>query len=495
MAAPPAMDIYIPPSMSYFVKRLSGVTMNTVKLTNLSNTTASAGDTIRLRFPNNAIINLSSLTLYAKATTTVTTPDNHCVLPKLTQSLINQVRININGQTVSGGSLNDYGILYNIGSRCQQAPHHIKMLNLMHSGSDVPTPTACLANVPIAIDDWFGFLSCMPHYFHTGIVGEMIMEIVLAPNTVLACSSAALAASYSLSNIYANIEVLQFDNDMYSKILEMKLANGETLEISYNDAYSFFKPKSTTIEAQVSSNAITKVFTVPRVDNSTGSTARQYTITNIPVLGVGQYHLFDTGEGDHNTSEANITTACVAAFADSTKTMQWSVDNRLIPTNPAPLPECYQMLCDMFGDRASTSSSHSILQEPYELLPWTTVFPIVAPATSIVTASAIGEGGVLTNGKIMAQAFPTDTMIYRKLNPAYVYLRKNAIFGLNLELNETGDQRLISGFNSIGKNCVIRCDLSKIIAGTLSAKVDLLMFVLVKKCLKIRAGQQIFVDI
>ena len=62
-------------------------------------------------------------------------------------------------------------------------------------------------------------------------------------------------------------------------------------------------------------------------------------------------------------------------------------------------------------------------------------------------------------------------------------------------MNEGGDQRLISGFSSIGKNCVLRCDLTSIINGTLKGDVDLSMFVLVKKCLKIRAGQQIFVDI
>ena len=494
------MDVYIPPSMSYFVKKMSGVGLNTIRLTNLSNTTAACGDTIRVRLPSNSILDLSSFTMYMTATTT----GNYTTFPKLTQSLIQSVRVNINGQTISGGSNNEYGVLYNIGSRLQQNAHHIKMLSLCHSGNDVATPTANMTSKQLVIDDWIGFMSSLPHYFHTGIVGECIIEIVLNQNNCLPASAASVACVLALSNIYFTMQVLTFDNDLYSKILETKLMNGETLEIAYTDAYSFFKPKSTTIEAQVSSNAITKCFVVPRVAD-TAQTTRRYTITNAPVLGVAQNELFDIGEGLYNDTEATISAACVTTFHNTAKTMQWAVDNKLIPANPATLPECYQGLLDMFGDRASTMASNSILQEPYELLPWTTVLPIPATGAAppvarhiiIGTGATVSAGAeyTITSATTMAEAFPTDTMIYRALAPEYVYLRKNAIFGLNLEMNEAGDQRLVSGFTSIGKNCVIRCDLSKIIAGSLSAMVDLTMFVVVKKILKIRAGQQIFVEI
>jgi hypothetical protein len=155
------------------------------------------------------------------------------------------------------------------------------------------------------------------------------------------------------------------------------------------------------------------------------------------------------------------------------------------------------------GDRASTMAANSILQEPQELLPWTTVFPLPSTATPTARHIIIGTGATvsagaeytITNATVMAEAFPTDTFIIRSIAPEYLYLRKNAIFALNLEMNEGGDQRLISGFSSIGKNCVIRCDLTKVLDGTVSGYCNLTMFVLVKKCLKIRAGQQIFVDI
>ena len=498
--ASPQLDVYLPPSMAYFTKRLaSGMTLNTIKVTNLSNTTAACGDTLRVRFPNNAIIDMSSFTMYALATTS----GNYTVLPKLTQSLIAQVRININGQTICGGSLNDYGVLYNIGQRCQQDYSKTKMLEIIHSGLDVQVPTA-VTSEQIAVDDWFGFLGALPHFIHTGMIGEFIIEIVLASNLVLPASTKSVASALALSNIYFTIQQLQFDSDIYSKMIETRLLSGDTLEIAYNDAYSFFRPASKTIEAQVSARAITKVFVVPRVN----ATTRTYTSTNFPVLGVGQYHLFDIGYGI-DACDATLAAEDTAAdlyvdgFHTETNSMQWSVDNRLIPANPATMTECYQMLIDCFGDRASTMASNSLLQQPYVPVTWSTVFPIPASGATarhviIGTGATVSAGAeyTITNATTMAEAFPSNMYIQRYLPPEYIFMRKNCIFALNLELNESGDQRLISGFDSIGKNCVIRCDLTGVIKGaTLSANVDLLMFVLVKKVLKIRAGQQIMVDI
>lgn len=491
--ASPQLDVYLPPSMAYFTKRLaSGMTLNTIKVTNLSNTTAACGDTLRVRFPNNAIIDMSSFTMYALATTS----GNYTVLPKLTQSLIAQVRVNINGQTICGGSLNDYGVLYNIGQRCQQDYSKTKMLEIIHSGLDVQVPTA-VTSEQIAVDDWFGFLGALPHFIHTGMIGEFIIEIVLASNLVLPASTKSVASALALSNIYFTIQQLQFDSDIYSKMIETRLLSGDTLEIAYNDAYSFFRPASKTIEAQVSARAITKVFVVPRVN----ATTRTYTSTNFPVLGVGQYHLFDIGYGI-DACDATLAAEDTAAdlyvdgFHTETNTMQWSVDNRLIPANPATMTECYQMLIDCFGDRASTMASNSLLQQPYVPVTWSTVLPI-ATGKSVITADTANIGAEsYTTGAAMTLSFPSNMYIQRYLPPEYIFMRKNCIFALNLELNESGDQRLISGFDSIGKNCVIRCDLTGVIKGaTLSANVDLLMFVLVKKVLKIRAGQQIMVDI
>ena len=464
MSAPP-MDIYIPPSMSYFVKRLSGVSTSTVRMTNLSNVRATAGSTIKIKFPTNAIVNLSSFTMYAYGSTSAV----GC-FPKLSQSLINQVRVSIGGQMVSGGNCQEVGVLYNIGSRLQQGEQQTKMLKLQHLGSDCVEAAAIAdaAAVPVVIDDWPFFLSATPRYLHTGILPEIIVDIVLAPDSVLG-NNGANANTYTLDNIYFTIEVIQFDNDLYSKILETRLANGDTIEIPFNDAHYIIKPASNIIETQVSSNSITKLFVVPRAVN--------WGNQDIPENGLTQPFIFSAALANNATS-----------FRNRAATAYWSIDNKMYPQQPATLPELYQMTLDSFGDRASTLSANSLLTEP--------VFSLLVPQHGganrgfVLGTAVVANAGTVTNAEL-TDTIDTGIYYYKKIDPVDNYLGRNCIFFLNLELNEASDQRLISGYSSIGKNAVIRFDGSQLLT---AANVDLTMFVLVKRCLKVRAGQQIFLE-
>jgi len=462
------MDIYIPPSMSYFVKRLSGVSTSTVRMTNLSQTSASAGSTIKIKFPTNAIVNLSSFTMYAYGYLTGT---NAACWPKLSQSLIGQMRVSIGGQMISGGNCQEVGVLYNIGSRLQQSEPQTSMLRLQHLGSDCELTTGTATATyytggdvsrrdPIVIDDWPFFLSATPRYLHTGILPEMIVDIVLAPNAVLGSAG----ATYTLDNIYFTIEVIQFDNDLYSKILETRLANGDTIEIPFMDAHYIIKPASNIIETQVSANAINKLFVIPRATNSATTQA-------VPVNGLTKPFIFTA-----------VSSGTAGVFRNIAKTAYWSIDNKMYPQQPATVPELYQMTLDAFGDRASTSAANSLLLEPKLLTPTLLKADNTAIASFFV-ATASG-GAITTEVKL-----PPMT-VYKYIDPIENYLTRNCIFCLNLEINEGADQRLISGYSSVGKNAVIRFDASNF----LGVDVDLTMFVLVKRCLKVRAGQQIFLE-
>jgi hypothetical protein len=461
------MDVYIPPSFSYFVKRLSGVSTSTVRMTNLSQTTASAGDTIKVKFPSNAIVNLSSFTMYSLGTTTET----GC-FPKLSQSLIQQCRVSIGGQLISGGNCQEVGVLYSIGSRLQTSEAQQRMLHLQHLGKDCVSAGA--STVPVVIDDWPFFLSATPRYIHTGILPEMVVDIVLAPNSVLGGAN----NTYSLANIYFTIEVIQFDNDLYSNILQTRLVNGDTIEIPFLDAHYIIKPASNIIETQVSANAITKLFVVPRV---TG-----WGTLGDPENGLTKPFIFDAdiahrGSGPTTNDTAMISNA-VSAY--------WSIDNKMYPQTPASVPELYQMTLDAFGDRASTLSANSLLLTPMFDLPsaplvsgQTTHFCVAKEVANDASShvATFQYGGVVDISPFMVNKY---------ISPADNYLSRNCIFCLNLEVNEGADQRLISGYSSVGKNAVIRFDGSNLLPAT----VDLTMFCLVKRCLKVRAGQQIFLE-
>jgi hypothetical protein len=343
----------------------------------------------------------------------------------------------------------------------QQGEPQTSMLRLQHLGDDCVSAAAIATGIPIVIDDWPFFLSCSPKFLHTGIIPEMIVDIVLAPNAVLGGSG---GNTYSLSNIYFTIEVVQFDNDLYSKILETRLANGDTIEIPFLDAHYIIKPTSTIIETQVSANAITKMFVIPRIASSSSTQA-------VPVDGLTKPFIFTAG--------AN---ASVDNFRSSAKTAYWSIDNKMYPQTPATIPELYQMTIDAFGDRASTSSANSLLLEP--------IHPSATPFGTAKYISAVTQDASTKAITPTETSFSTDILLWKKINPVLNYLGRNCIFALNLEVNEGADQRLISGYSSVGKNAVIRFDGSQ----TLGADVDLTMYVLVKRCLKVRAGQQIYLE-
>jgi hypothetical protein len=384
---------------------------------------------------------------------------------------------------ISGGNCQEVGVLYNIGSRMQQGQPQTSMLRLQHLGNDCVSAAAIAAGIPIVIDDWPFFLSCSPKFLHTGIIPEMIVDIVLAPNSVLGGTG---ANTYSLSNIYFTIEVVQFDNDLYSKILETRLANGDTIEIPFLDAHYIIKPSSNIIETQVSANAITKMFVVPRVNGTWKpeggvDTTSVWSTQGAPVNGLTKPFVFDIGANAFTSSKNTDTNT--ALFISNAKTAYWSIDNKMYPTQPASVPELYQMTIDAFGDRASTSSANSLLLEPV----FGTLALTKADGTAPAAIFTAGSSGGTVNQEII---LPTNVMAYKYIAPVDNYLGRNCIFALNLEVNEGADQRLISGYSSVGKNAVIRFDASQLIKGL----VDLTMFVLVKRCLKVRAGQQIYLE-
>jgi hypothetical protein len=287
-----------------------------------------------------------------------------------------------------------------------------------------------------------------------------------------------------LKDIYFTIEVIQFDNDLYSKILQTRLANGDTIEIPFLDAHYVIKPQSNIIETQVSANAITKLFVVPRVNGTWTSGGVQQTYNwatlGAPAHGLTKPFIFDIGA----TAFTGSTDTNQSIFIEKSRTAYWSIDNKMYPQQPATVPELFQMTLDSYGDRASTLSSNSLLLEPV-VTQATPQFPTVKYLSNVVLAS-----GALTLTENNFPSFVSPTTAIEYIAPVDNYLGRNCIFCLNLEINEGADQRLISGYSSVGKNAVIRFDASNLIKGS----VDLTMFVLVKRCLKVRAGQQIFLE-
>ncbi|GIL71522.1 hypothetical protein Vretifemale_1889 [Volvox reticuliferus] len=90
-----------PRNLSYLVKRLSGYSRNTFRLQTLNQTTATAGQIITVDLPSNALVDLSTLTMFFKGATSTTA--GFAVFPRNIECLIERLEVEINGQIVNTG--------------------------------------------------------------------------------------------------------------------------------------------------------------------------------------------------------------------------------------------------------------------------------------------------------------------------------------------------------------------------------------------------------
>ena len=101
-----------PKNLAYNVKTLSGFSKTIVKMTPTPNSAVSAGQTLKVRLPSNALVDLRTLTLYYEGTCTNTggTGTGFLRFPRLSSSIIDTLNIYVNGTLIE--NITDYGHLY-----------------------------------------------------------------------------------------------------------------------------------------------------------------------------------------------------------------------------------------------------------------------------------------------------------------------------------------------------------------------------------------------
>ncbi|GIL71523.1 hypothetical protein Vretifemale_1889 [Volvox reticuliferus] len=165
-----------PRNLSYLVKRLSGYSRNTFRLQTLNQTTATAGQIITVDLPSNALVDLSTLTMFFKGATSTTA--GFAVFPRNIECLIERLEVEINGQIVNTGCAY-YNQLWQI-----------------------------------LADTTFG-------------------------TQVLPKSLAGAGENYTLSEIFFSVDTLSIDDGMFYQMHQNFLAQGGVYEIPFNNYFSF----------------------------------------------------------------------------------------------------------------------------------------------------------------------------------------------------------------------------------------------------------------
>lgn len=227
-----------PRNLSYFVRKLNNYSRNTFKLQTLNQDTATPSQIITIDLPNNALVDLNTLTWFFNGVTSATT--NHCAFPRNIESIIERVEVEINGQLVSGGCAG-YNQLWNIVADTTLGEDVSNRRRILQGAADVVAPTATAAAQQYAITNWLGFLgSCKPEVLDTNLLGNVRIRITLAsPSVLVSSATAVVGPSYSLSQMFFSVDTISIDDGNYYAMHDQFLSQGGVYEIPFNNFYSF----------------------------------------------------------------------------------------------------------------------------------------------------------------------------------------------------------------------------------------------------------------
>ena len=289
-----------PKNLAYSIKTLDSFSKTTVKLTG-DRTSCRNGDSIKVKLPTNTIVDLRTFALFAEGTAQNGT-GNKVHFPRLTQSLIKNLSVFINGTLIE--RISDYNILYNKlfdmdgGGIDQIAKRHLEIadpsIRYSVAGDTIPadifagavdaggaqtfragTPLVCCdGNVSsdtarkLAITNWMGFLSTAScPCIDTNDCGTVEIQLDFDSERILFAGSAASNTapvlnnpSWELNKVYFTISKIQFNNPLYYNLKASKLLSSG-LQIGYqtyigSKASSVAKDGSVNVSCTVNSTSL-----------------------------------------------------------------------------------------------------------------------------------------------------------------------------------------------------------------------------------------------
>jgi len=294
--------------------------------------------------PQASVLDMKSFRLNFHGKTNGTSTDT-VLFPKFIASLIERMEIFVNGVSIQ--NITNYGVIYQImrnyskdfekyDRKLNNNSHPEKFETMTDAGvvttTDARSATTgvLLANTQerdYCIDDWVGFLDTCPEFFNTNLVGNVEIHITWASATCLA-SANVTSPSYTLSNMYAFVDVVHFKDDSYINELDRKLSVNGELVIPYKNyrcylGASLTNTKATTLRITESSQSIDKVMLtfLPTTRTTRGG-------WNTSVNNTNYYELSGLGLGYNTTHTAS-------------GTVQWEINSQDV-SNPLSFPEVYQ---------------------------------------------------------------------------------------------------------------------------------------------------------
>lgn len=367
-----------PKNLAYKISQLQGFSKTSVKLTP-DRTDVGAGETFRVKYPPNTIVDLRTFALHAKGTATQESGSDKMHFPRNgLSSCIKTLGLYVNGTLIE--RIDNYNILYNklydldagsdqdakrgvlensdpsVGYKLAPtngANDHQAGDPVIRVNNNAPADT----DMKMMVNNWLGFLSsASTPCIDTNDLNSVEVEITLSDANVLWSSADGTAstaptttgASYSLKDIHFTISKIVFNDPLYYNLKASKLLSSG-LNIGYS---TYISSKLSTTAKGTSMNMMTTVNSTSLDQLICCFNPAQPTITTLRLQGsnnVNSGKTFKealatqpvaTGSSDlfHNTA-GGLFNQSYYFQSDATNLVSSSVEINNTPLQPQPLDD------------------------------------------------------------------------------------------------------------------------------------------------------------
>jgi hypothetical protein len=302
-----------PSSLSYFVSRLSGVSVNTFRLQPQNATTALPNSVIKVTLPSNSLLSLGDTGGFAMHFKANCTGDGGRLPPDIS-SLISRVDVSMGGISVSQGC-SHYNMLRHMksnlmGKRCSSSYGHpvicrrVNTMNALTMNAGVNEADNADFPYQFTIDYWDGFLGELdPKILDSSILPDIVVSIYLAGPEVISTSKestlpkvhdpssenwyrpvdntgtiseAGTGASFSLSDIHFTQKVFGLADSVYDNMVAAQIAENSFVEISFKNYYTTSDTHTGSTRFTVATQSLDRVYATFRDKDFATQTAPQY---------------------------------------------------------------------------------------------------------------------------------------------------------------------------------------------------------------------------
>ncbi len=325
----------LPSSLQFFTKKISQYSRNTFRVAPTNSDVSANNQFIVFDLPNSSVIDLSSMSMNWRVTTTATT--GFAVPPVHSSALIDSISLEVNGILVASVPSN-YNQLYSMiadYTMGQDAWTRGQIINGTTQYGAVPT-----VNVTGQYQSVTSFLSflgtCEPRCINTDLLGNCRLRVGLASPSVLVGTANVAGAAFSLSEIHLQLDALSLDPDYYAAQTAY-LNSGAALEVPFTNVYSF-----STGNLAASSGSVRFSLSSQSLDTLFGTFVENSNLNGL-----------NTVTGTSNFFKRGCITAANIANAGA-MTTSWSVNNIRYPSYPISAPYSMTQLLTTLGIQEDT---------------------------------------------------------------------------------------------------------------------------------------------